>query len=64
MQVLTPPQSYAFLLASFTKVRHDIILQRKTLSLYGCILLCKLAILLTSVDTDYKLHFIFLDLFS
>ena len=35
MQGLTPPQSYAFFLASFAKVRHDIILQSKTLSLYS-----------------------------
>jgi len=64
MQLLTPPQSYAFLLASFGKVRHDIILQCKTLSLYRCIFLCELAIFLTSVDTDYEWHYIFLDLFS
>ena len=64
MQVPTPPHSYAFLLASFAKVRHDIILQCKTLSLYWCIFLCELAIFLTSVDTDYKWHYIFLDLFS
>ena len=64
MQVLTPPQIYAFLLASFAKVRHDIILQCKTLSLYRCIFLCELAIFLTSVDTDYRWHYIFLDLFS
>ena len=64
MQVLTPPESYAFLLASFAKVRHDIILQCKTLSLYRCIFLCELAIFLTRVDTDYKWHNIFLHLFS
>ena len=44
MQAPTPPHSYALLLASFAKVRHDIILQCKTPSLYRRIFLCELAI--------------------
>ena len=44
MQAPTPPQSYALLLASFAKVRHNIILPHKILPLHGRMFLCELAI--------------------